>query len=776
MGSKPIFLAVIVLCVGPGMFAADKRPLTVEDAVSTRRIAVGIIRNEVVLSPNGLEVAYIVKAPDIQKNSNNYELYVRDVTQTARPGNGRLLFHSDHLAGIQWLGNGKQVGIISTETRNQFREDMLNLIDIVSGTREVIESPKKRILSFSVDATGDHIAFAAAKPREMDPAVRQARKRYGFRVSPGEPINSNNESNDSYLYMADREPNGERKVTRLQPLGPSGKQVEVFNGEIAVLSLSPDGRFLLFRYETDEIPDSWKGSFYGQELRSIPYPPPIWGLVSFESNQFRVAFDAPAYTYVPPVWSDDSQAFALSAFPPEGSSWEKRDFAEGFVHLGQLDSYLHLFGVDVRTLSVLEVQRRYTGVGGGNISWNQRNHMSVPLDGGILAGFDRSPDGWKEVSRKTIFAEPGVILQSISNNGEIAIGVLEEITTPPDLVIRNLQTYETYALTELNPQYRDIARGEVEKINWVNKFGVQCWGYLIKPVGYDKTAKYPLVIMNNSSPHFFVSDGSYTTAFPPQPLASNGFAILMVEYAFDFNELPKGFPGRLAEAYNWMALVESGVDYLVDRGVVDRSKVGIIGFSRTSWKTDFMLTHSDFKFAAASSADSGLYNYGSYWFSNHAGQMANDDQMMGGPPYGKTMENWLKYAPAFNAQRVNCPILMEYTGSGNMPYGPTHAYEFFTALYRQEKPVELYFYPLGDHPLDTPSERVASLQRNVDWFRFWLKGEEDPDPAKAEQYARWRELRKLQEQNEKKPASESVPTSPDDFRTPGPKLHASGLE
>jgi hypothetical protein len=32
----------------------------------------------------------------------------------------------------------------------------------------------------------------------------------------------------------------------------------------------------------------------------------------------------------------------------------------------------------------------------------------------------------------------------------------------------------------------------------------------------------------------------------------------------------------------------------------------------------------------------------------------------------------------------------------------------------------------------------------VDWFCFWLKGEEDPGPAKAEQYARWRELRKLQ--------------------------------
>jgi len=32
----------------------------------------------------------------------------------------------------------------------------------------------------------------------------------------------------------------------------------------------------------------------------------------------------------------------------------------------------------------------------------------------------------------------------------------------------------------------------------------------------------------------------------------------------------------------------------------------------------------------------------------------------------------------------------------------------------------------------------------VDWFRFWLKGEEDPDPAKAGQYTRWRKMRDQQ--------------------------------
>jgi hypothetical protein len=39
---------------------------------------------------------------------------------------------------------------------------------------------------------------------------------------------------------------------------------------------------------------------------------------------------------------------------------------------------------------------------------------------------------------------------------------------------------------------------------------------------------------------------------------------------------------------------------------------------------------------------------------------------------------------------------------------------------------------------------MVAQQGLVDWFRFWLKGEEDPDPAKSEQYARWRELHKLE--------------------------------
>ena len=78
------------------------------------------------------------------------------------------------------------------------------------------------------------------------------------------------------------------------------------------------------------------------------------------------------------------------------------------------------------------------------------------------------------------------------------------------------------------------------------------------------------------------------------------------------------------------------------------------------------------------------------------------------------------------------------------PLSLAKSFEVFSGLNRLNKPVELYYYPNESHEPNHPQARLATMQRNVDWYRFWLKGEEDPDPAKAEQYKRWRELRKLQ--------------------------------
>ncbi|MGK2286242.1 hypothetical protein [Pedomonas sp. V897] len=60
---------------------------------------------------------------------------------------------------------------------------------------------------------------------------------------------------------------------------------------------------------------------------------------------------------------------------------------------------------------------------------------------------------------------------------------------------------------------------------------------------------------------------------------------------------------------------------------------------------------------------------------------------------------------------------------------------------RLNKPVEYYVYDGTTHAPINPIQRYISSQGTVDWMRFWLMGEEDPDPKKREQYISWRKMR-----------------------------------
>jgi len=57
------------------------------------------------------------------------------------------------------------------------------------------------------------------------------------------------------------------------------------------------------------------------------------------------------------------------------------------------------------------------------------------------------------------------------------------------------------------------------------------------------------------------------------------------------------------------------------------------------------------------------------------------------------------------------------------------------------KPFDFMFLPDADHIPARPREIMALTEASNDWLSFWLQNYEDPDPAKAEQYARWRRIR-----------------------------------
>jgi len=204
------------------------------------------------------------------------------------------------------------------------------------------------------------------------------------------------------------------------------------------------------------------------------------------------------------------------------------------------------------------------------------------------------------------------------------------------------------------------------------------------------------------------------------------------------DDSPAVYDSTSEEAPRAMASYDGAVDYLDRRGLIDRNRVGIIGFSHTYWHVTYALTHSKHHFAAAAIADGFDGSYFQYVaFSNaDPGSAGVDEHVYGGAPFGKSLSQWLKQSPAFLMDRIEAPLRIQTL----YPASLLSDWHWYSGLSRLGRPVEMIYIPEGTHILEKPWDRMISQQGNVDWFCFWLKGEEDPDPTKAEQYKRWREL------------------------------------
>jgi hypothetical protein len=113
--------------------------------------------------------------------------------------------------------------------------------------------------------------------------------------------------------------------------------------------------------------------------------------------------------------------------------------------------------------------------------------------------------------------------------------------------------------------------------------------------------------------------------------------------------------------------------------------------------------------------------------------------MMGARPFAAGLQNWLKGSPDFNMDKVNTPLRVVATRSGSL----LEMWEPYALLEDMQKPVDLIILNSDEHIITNPTIRLAAQTGNLDWFRFWLQGYEDSDPAKTGQYMRWRQLREI---------------------------------
>jgi len=222
--------------------------------------------------------------------------------------------------------------------------------------------------------------------------------------------------------------------------------------------------------------------------------------------------------------------------------------------------------------------------------------------------------------------------------------------------------------------------------------------------------------------------GGLGDEWPLRALAANGIATLCINTVRASSSAEESYELGLDA-------VKAAIDYLTKRGDIDPSKVGMGGLSFGSEVTMWTARHSELLKAVSIASVQMEPSY--YWFNARPGREIFVDNLRGywklGPPE-KDVAAWRKMSAALNIENIHAPVLMQL---------PEH--EARQAVELQSKLAsarlgELHVFPFAPHIKVEPRQKLAAYQRNLDWFRYWLKGEIDPDPAKAEQFLRWSNL------------------------------------
>lgn len=219
--------------------------------------------------------------------------------------------------------------------------------------------------------------------------------------------------------------------------------------------------------------------------------------------------------------------------------------------------------------------------------------------------------------------------------------------------------------------------------------------------------------------------------FPLRQLAASGIAILCINRA----ALDAAPGDQVAHYRRAGAGVGAAIALLAERGVVDPHRVGMGGVSFGGEAAMWIAQHAGN--LAALSVGNTLLSRSYYWLGAMPGRevptMLKQVWGLDGPDVDR--ERWRALSPERAIDAIHAPLLMQLP-EREFRYNV----ELAARLGQASKPVELWAFPDETHLKYQPRHKVAIYQRNLDWFRFWLQGHVDPDPAKAAQYQRWRAM------------------------------------
>ena len=277
-------------------------------------------------------------------------------------------------------------------------------------------------------------------------------------------------------------------------------------------------------------------------------------------------------------------------------------------------------------------------------------------------------------------------------------------------------------LTHLNAElWSKLELAKVERIPYKAEDGLDIDGFLVKPVGFDPSKKYPMVVSIHGGPAGMYGVDWYHEF---QVYAGKGWAVFFCN--------PRGSTGyghafQRAVAHEWGGKaytdIMTGVETALKQNPwIDRDRLGVTGGSYGGFMTNWIVTQTNLFKAAVTLR--GISNFISDDGTRDGAYGHERD--FGGDIFHNFDEYW-KYSPLRLAANVKTPTLVLHSDNDyRVPI--EQGEQWFRALQHYHVTSEIVMFPSENHNLTRtgePKHLVESLNWQCYWFDRFLNGDEN---------------------------------------------------
>ena len=614
-----------------------------------------------VISPDGKYVAYGLSRTNWEDNANESDLYLANIASGISI---KLTASRKSASAPAWSPDSKSIAFLS----NRDGKQQVYLIPIAGGESLQLTDQESGVNSF--DWTDPANIYFLANDSESA-ALKERKKTYGELSIVEE------EYTMSHVWRVKVSATPKQKAERLSE----------GNFHVASLAVSPDGKTLAI--VTKKNPDL---STLGANLE----------IVDPATKDRRTLADT-RNNFADLNWSPDSKEIAYTS-PGEV---ENSFYANSHIEVRPVS------GGPARNVSPnIDEQPQI-------VDWTSRGILFLTRNKTASAVYIANP---QTAAVQELRIESGWSMNSVSLSKDLQRAAF--IGAAPN---QNLEVYSTpmgawapSALTTLKTQWASFKPAKREVISWKSKDGAVIEGILMTPPDFDRSKKYPLLVIIHGGPTGIdmpqLTPDSY---YPAEQFVAKGALVLRPNYrgSAGYGEKFRALNvSNLGVGDAWDVL--SGIDHLAAQGFVDPQRVGSMGWSQGGYISAFLATaHSD-RFKALS-VGAGISNWVTYYVNTDIHPFTR--QYLKATPWDD-MEIYRKTSPMTYIRQAKSPVLIQH-GDNDKRVPPPNAFELYQGLKDNKVPTRLVLYKGFGHGINKPKEAMHVLDENLSWFSRYIFAE-----------------------------------------------------